>query len=399
MSDIMATVKYDYGTELIYVNTKRNKSIAIDTIHISTFVIDHDYLGNNMPVILMNLSLDKAVVDDMILYQNDSIFIFTLYKTNTLATLNLEEECFKKKFVYFLPDTLNPKDSIDYTDASSDETKGATFRNVSIGLICVDHLNYNKKNINAILNNTNMYDAVKYCMSSIPNIVIEPFTYNKTFQQLIIPSIDSLSKAIEYLNRQSVFYNTLYRYYNDFNCTYLISSSGNAILKNGDRYSTVNINIKDLSENESLDEGLIINKTKGIYQMLVNYLDTTVYDRSITNKSKNTLKGMTSTGGAIRTLNNEPSFMTNKISTIRLENDNEGLIDNVASSQRNVFVTLKKENVDSDAFVLNRKYNISHIDKYRDLDGTYLLVRKREFYARADESFGMSITLNFEKIK
>ena len=69
--------------------------------------------------------------------------------------------------------------------------------------------------------------------------------------------------------------------------------------------------------------------------------------------------------------------------------------DNDAS---NVFIYLIKDDLDTDVFTINKKYNIYNIDRYKDTDGVYLLFRKREIYNREDENlFGMTMVLNFRK--
>ena len=42
-------------------------------------------------------------------------------------------------------------------------------------------------------------------------------------EQLIIPPLETVSKALEYLNRMSAFYDTKFRYFLDYDTGYLLS--------------------------------------------------------------------------------------------------------------------------------------------------------------------------------
>lgn len=402
MADKVVTYKYKYKTELFFVNTAKNKteSISIDYENIKTFTIDHNFESNNMPTIYMTLGLDKALIDKIILNCNSSLFTFALYKIDVLNEDEIESECFRDKFTYFLPDDVNKNDKLDYDDNNIDETYGSTFKEITIGLMSIRNINDNKKAIETTIRNTTMYDAVKYLLLHMNNVLIEPFNYNDTFSQLIIPSKDSVSKELAYLNDYRVFYKTPYRFYMDFDCTYLLSSSGKGVERNRDKYNNVIIDIREIVDDDANDPGIMINKTTGNYNMVVSYLNTTVYDNTIVNKSKTEIRGITSNGSSKQSLSNIADYSTSKTSTVRLNNDNENMLENIVNDNEasNVFIYMIKDDVDTDVFTINKKYNINNIDRYKDHDGIYLLSRKREIYNREDENlFGMTMVLNFRK--
>ena len=94
-----------------------------------------------------------------------------------------------------------------------------------------------------VAKNVTMYDIVKYNTSHINNLIIEPFSYNDIFDQFILPPHDSLNKTLQFLNNQRVFYSTPYRYYKDFDYTYIVSSAGNLTERQGDPYGSIIISI------------------------------------------------------------------------------------------------------------------------------------------------------------
>ena len=145
---------------------------------------------------------------------------------------------------------------------------------------------------------------------------------------------------------------------------------------------------------------MITNKSNQSYEIIVNSLDTSVYDNSISNKSRNAVKGITSTGSYTEQLKNNALYSTEKINNVRLNNDNEHMMENIIHdyNSSNVFINICKNNLDTNIFTLNKRISINNIDRYAENNGNYLLSRKREIYIREDDTFNMQMVLNLRKI-
>jgi hypothetical protein len=260
-------------------------------------------------------------------------------------------------------------------------------------------LNRNKRHIELTANNNTIFDCVKYITSEFKNMIIEPFAINDVFKQIIIPSQDSVNAALKFLNSYRVFYYSPYRYYQDFNFTYIISSSGMAISRNDESFSNVYVNIEDVDLSSADDEGIIENKTTGSYEVLVSYADATVYDNTIPNKSRNKLRGISSSGAVEKTLQMSSSYSNDRTKTIRLNNDNDNMIYNLEAEANNndTFIFFTKNDLDMDVFTINKRITVSNIPRYKDKDGTYLLSRKRELLVRESDSFILSTMINLKK--
>lgn len=401
MSDKITACEYKYKVDLTYLNLSNNVSRKIDTELVKNIVIDHNYNVNNMPIIYVSLALDKDLIDDMIINEKNAVIIFGLYKYDIIPDNALEIECFKKKFTYFLPKKLNPNNDIDYNEINEEETLESTHVQVSLGLMCVDHINDNKKSFNNTIKNTTMYDYVKYITSHIKNLIIEPFNYNEKFNQLIVPITNSVSSTLSYLNDFRVFYNSPYRYYLDFNYAYIISSNGYAITRNDELIDTIIIDIRDIFDEDAYDPGMVVNNTKSFYKIPVSYQNANVYDNQIISKSKTVLEGYTSTDTIQKTLSKQDLYGTEKIDSIRMNNENIHMIDNIHFQYEldNVFISVVKTGLDTDVFSINKRYMINNINRYKEHNGTYILTRKREVYMREDtENFILSTVLNFNKV-
>ena len=400
VSGIKALASYRYTVSMKYLNTKQNTSTEIKTECIKSLIIDHNYDRNSMPVIYINLRLDKALVDDMIKNQNENLMILSVSKFDNNTELKLEVECFNKKCIYFLTDDVNKMDPIDYNDETEEYMKGDTFTKLTIGLLVLEHVNDNKTLCEISTKKATNYDIVKYLTSHMKDLIIEPFSYNDEFEQFILPPKDSVNKALKFLNNHRVFYSTPYRYYQDFNHTYIISSSGKEIKRKDELYSTVVITIRDVDDVAANDTGVVINRSNGTYEVYVSYANAEVYDNTLINKSKNKLRGITSSGTNEKSLLNTASYSKDKYSLERLNNDNEHMIENIEakSNTENFIVYFSKNDLDSDLFTINKRISIHNIQRYQEFNGNYLLYRKREIYLREDQTFVMNSMINLKRI-
>lgn len=392
--------QYKYTVSMVYLDQVRNKSKTIKTEAIKFIVIDHNYLKNSMPIVYVNLKLDKKLLDDMKLNCNKNLIVLAINKYDDLTNEKQEIECFRKKFIYFIPNDANTNDPIDYNDATTDEHLGNTYESVQIGLMCLDHINNNKKNFKFSMQNVTISEPVKQVMDHFPNTIIETIGDPTVLKQLTVPQKDSVRQMLDALNDVRVFYSTPYIYYQDFTNTYLISSSGKAIPKQGELYSSVIFEVEDVTSKRANEIGIINNKSSQTYQIPVSYVNTDIYDNTIANKSQTELIGMTSSGSSSAKLKNQASYSKNKTSTIRLNNDNEGMLDNIKAQKDmdSFMIAIQKTDLDTDVLSLNKRITIHHIDRYKEHNGDYLMFKKQEMYLREDSSFIMSTKVCLKEI-
>ena len=400
-NNIRTLTAYRYIITLDYLDIDKNKvTTRIKNESLKSLIIDHNYDANCMPVMYANLSLDRSLIDDMIKNQNRNLIIITMNKYDKNAEIHYGTLCFRKKFIYFLPDNVNRMDPVDYNENTEEQMKGDTYTSITLGLLALDHVNNNKTLCEVTTKNATNYDMVKYITSHMKNLFIEPFSYNDTFEQFVLPPKDSVNKALRFLNDQRVFYSTPYRYYQDFNHTYIISSSGKEIKRTDETYSTIVVNIRDIDDVGANDTGVVVNRSNETYEVYVSYANTQVYDNTLINKSKNKVRGITSSGSSDISLLNTSSYSTDKYSLERLNNDNVHMIENLEAkaNSENFIVYFSKNDLDTDLFTINKRISINNIQRYQEFNGNYLLYRKREIYLREDQTFVMSSMINLKRI-
>ncbi len=73
---------YSYNMRLFFNNAKDNSSTEIPEENISSILIDKNYEDLNQPVIILSVSLNKKLLDEMIRTQEDSLLSLQIFKKN-----------------------------------------------------------------------------------------------------------------------------------------------------------------------------------------------------------------------------------------------------------------------------------------------------------------------------
>lgn len=285
---------YRYKISMSYYNTLNSKTIDIRVESIKSFCIEKDYDKMNMPIAFMELVLDKNLVDDIILNAKDNLFNIFVYNFADEGD-QYSKKVFQGQFTYFLQDDINYNKDLDYTEAEKELNDGIErndkYRTILLGLMMKSNLDDNKKVVNDIAYNTSMVNIVAAITSDI-SILIEPFAYNNTIEQLIIPPLETLSKALEYLNKISVFYDTKYRFFLDYDIAYLLSSSGDAVKKSDEKYSSILIDIRNVISEDAFEEGMKEDEEQDCYVIPISTTDTVYQTNNITDKDFNNIQAI-----------------------------------------------------------------------------------------------------------
>ena len=184
---------YKYYATLKFV--VENEVYDIDDISIKTIVIDNNYDELNMPMIFITLGLYKSMANKMILNQQEGTFILDIKRCVANSDMpELFSDYINDKFIYFIAGEVDQGIDVDIkkSEAQEDDTI------VTVGLLCLDHVHKNKKTINGIVNG-NLSSLMYYATSHLP-ILIEPPKNNVTFENRILPPMNSVAKTLNYLN-------------------------------------------------------------------------------------------------------------------------------------------------------------------------------------------------------
>ena len=393
--------QYNYKIVLKYINST-NIEVEIDSTQIQYILIDKDFENINMPVITIFGSIEKNILDDMIRHSNDNLVTLGIYKyDNTNQNDNITEKYFNDKFIYMLNEDLSRTDKLDNPQGIDSKTGNRQYREVTIFLIQQNAINNNRQTINGVYHNASMNSLILQSTNYLGNMLLEPIKYDTRFDQVIIPPIDSISNYIRYLNDNlGVFYDSPYRFFIDFDTTYLVSSSGNAIRARNQYIYTIVIDIREIDSNISEEPGAYVDLKSGKYTIGIDASKVEYVKNNVTNKIVNKITVINSKGDVFeQDIEDNKAKVTSTINQImNISNNDQNVINNISYSveSANITITIVKNDLDASLFTLNKEYIIN--DPVHDsYAGHYILLQVKQLFIKQNENFIMSTVLKFKK--
>ena len=393
--------QYNYKIVLKYINST-DIEVEIDSTQIQYILIDKDFENINMPVITIFGSIEKNILDDMIRHSNDNLVTLGIYKyDNTNQNDNITEKYFNDKFIYMLNEDLSRTDKLDNPQGIDSKTGNRQYREVTIFLIQQNAINNNRQTINGVYHNASMNSLILQSTNYLGNMLLEPIKYDTRFDQVIIPPIDSISNYIRYLNDNlGVFYDSPYRFFIDFDTTYLVSSSGNAIRARNQYIYTIVIDIREIDSNISEEPGAYVDLKSGKYTIGIDASKVEYVKNNVTNKIVNKVTVINSKGDVFeQDIEDNKAKVTSTINQImNISNNDQNVINNISYSveSANVTITIVKNDLDASLFTLNKEYIIN--DPVHDsYAGHYILLQVKQLFIKQNENFIMSTVLKFKK--
>ena len=325
--------QYNYKIVLKYINST-NIEVEIDSTQIQYILIDKDFENINMPVITIFGSIEKNILDDMIRHSNDNLVTLGIYKyDNTNQNDNITEKYFNDKFIYMLNEDLSRTDKLDNPQGIDSKTGNRQYREVTIFLIQQNAINNNRQTINGVYHNASMNSLILQSTNYLGNMLLEPIKYDTRFDQVIIPPIDSISNYIRYLNDNlGVFYDSPYRFFIDFDTTYLVSSSGNAIRARNQYIYTIVIDIREIDSNISEEPGAYVDLKSGKYTIGIDASKVEYVKNNVTNKMVNKVTVINSKGDVFeQDIEDNKAKVTSTINQImNISNNDQNVINNIS---------------------------------------------------------------------
>ena len=394
---------YKYSASLRFVLGQ--ESYEIDSLYIKSIAIDSDYKNTNMPMVFVTASIRDSIIDKMVNNQDTGMVIMDIRRANANSDMpDLFVEYINDTFSYFISEDYNKDDLIDTKFEEFDDNPNADRSSiVSIGLLSLNHINKNKKPINGVVNG-DLMSIIYYTLQDMP-VLIEPLAKSVQISNMFIPPMNSIAKTLKYLNSLNAFYNTPYRFFIDFNCTYLLSSSGDIVRKKDEKISSVSISLHPETDVTSRLKGMITDDIQATYKIDIDGADCELVDNNYTTTKSYSKISAAYTSGQTKegNLANKPkkSVIVDKTKFIRIANDNSRLLDNIISeSDSCVRLLVQKTDIDSSVLTMNKEYNITADELYKTdkYNGKYILTRKRDLYIREGELFVLNTMLLLEKV-
>jgi len=396
----MISNTYRYTISMNWVNGE--ETIPIQQNRISSLVIDYDYERANMPVMMITMKLSRNFIDKIILNKVKSKFFVSIDKFKE-DNIDFKKKYIRGEFIYFISKDINYSKNIDYTTSTNvDSTEEDKAYKVTIGLFNIEFINSNKQTINAIYKDATRSEII-LLNTRHANLIMEPFSNDIRYDEILIPPVNSISQLLKYLNNINSLYDTPYRYFIDFDENiYLMSSKGNPIATNTDNNTDVNIRIKDPRYLDSKVQGIIYDESANSHILDVSAENTKVKINNAQDKLYNRIITIDGNGNTQRIdldINRDPAIKDLDL-FIKINNLNANAINIIKkeSEKSSINVLINKSNIDSSAFTMNKRYYINHFDSYKNLNGNYIINDKKEIFVLNGDSFKINIVCNFYKI-
>lgn len=384
---------YKYNIQLTYM--KDDIEINLDYKNILTMAIDYNYEKKNMPTLLIRVGIDKSIIDHMISNKNNTI-ILSITKFKESNGIHIRKPVIKSEFFYFLDNNMSFTDDIDYGNKENKENKDI-YKIISLGLIQKDIVLNNKTLINTVYKDTHLLDIICDVFKE-KNLVIEPFVNNDDVKCLIVPPMETVSKFLTYLDDRYTFYNTPYRFFYDFNKTYLLSSSGKGVPVKNEKYNAIFIYVDNTITNKSKFDGMKEDSELKAYMINVDAAAINISVDKATTISYNQIIGVNSEG-EYQSVNINSNLDGDRYKVTRLSNERFDVLDNLKNEleSNNIVINIIKGELDSTVFTLNKEYYIKNYNKLADKNGKFLLSAKKEIYIKESEYFNMTTILTLKK--
>lgn len=265
-------MRYIYEIEMKWVNEngdEKQDEFTIPSVNIISLMMESDFEHALYPVLFAKLNIDKNYIDKMILNGKTGRIYMDIYKKKSLDDPTSTEPVprlrtqYYGKMQYFFDKDINYNKEIDYGNDINKDRKDIN-EDFIIGLIFDDCIRYNDQTNNTTIVNSTPFNAILSFMQDVP-VLIEPFTYNETIEQIIVPPQESLYKTVDFFNSNKVLYDTPYRFFIDPDCVYLISSAGTGIRKVGEQYDTMTFTIHPVNEEAAMSRGMSTDSENGTY--------------------------------------------------------------------------------------------------------------------------------------
>lgn len=370
---------------------------------INSIIMDYRYDSKNMPGIYVALRLPADLYNKMVLNVETGLLSFRLYKFNTQVKAPVIEPYVEDRFIYIIQSDPNYNSALDKSskdNKSSLVSDNDSYMEGHIGLISLNLLEQNAVLVNDIIKNSNLASIVhKY--TNHMTMCIEPFDNNNMIDQFIIPPINTVTGLLSYLNTNFSFYKSGYRYFRDFNRTYLLSTRGNPVDDGQYEYNSIIIYICDPTDEKGNSASIELDPANRAYIIYVNANNITITHNRTAAKRYNTLMGVDTLGNVNQFDLDIPSYAeaTKKYMFERLPNDNVDYSVNTKNKLESgaYFISVVKNEIDTSLISPNKQFHIKSHDMNREYDGKYVLSSKKEIYYRTTSTYVSTISFTLRR--
>lgn len=393
MSTNANNLEFYYNFTLSYVLD--GKEHNIDSSSILNVLVDSDYDNKNMPIVYLIMKLDTDIYNMVI--DNDTTGRFSMSCRKYKTIYALKRDVFKGLFEYFIPADRNSRIQTS-SDNTTSTNSSNSYKKIVVGLMSADIINANKVPFNEVFSDTNSVSLADAATKHM-QMVFEPFVNNYKITEFVVPPIGTVAEFLDYLNYYYPFYPTDYRYFIDFNFTYLLSRSGTYVDPKDGTYKRLNIKISSTELTSEADKGVIVDDTNQIYQINAYVHRTRLKVNRYSQASLSVIKGIDSEGNTLED-NLDLDSMDAKI---KYQYQRVANLDAVTVLTSNiekgaVILEVTKQNMDTTIITPNKIYQVRNSEGNTEYDGAYILSKKQDLFKPSYAGFESYSTMTLTRI-
>lgn len=389
---------------------KIEASFLVDSIEtkvltesIQSFIGKYDYETKQMPIIYLSVKLQDFIYDRMVKNIDNGSIILSVYKyMRNDSKISQKQLYFRRTFSYFIPENITYNEKKILNNSTMLEEKDRSYRVYTLGLFDMDIVNKNGTYINKLFKNSDMQSIVHFCTSHMGNILIEPFKDNQKLDFCFVPPNMTINRLLNYLNSVHTFYNTGYRYFNDFNRSYLLSTMGNPIGSNTDEFDTVIIHIMETEEYNTKLLSMEVDRTQNAYIIYIDKDRISLNIDHMNDKKYQKILTIDPFGNKVERELNIPKNEngTEKTRISRSLCSNLDYIDTIKESIENnsIIINIIKSEIDNSILTPNKEYLIKNIGPFKKYNGKYMLAYKKEVLVQESDDYISNTLFGLRKV-
>lgn len=386
----MARQAYKARVQLALVKDD-GEQVTLNHMLVKYIMIEYLYQQRHMPVIYMSLAVTEDLYSLIVENEKTAKMLLTIQKYNVLSDNSLSRIMIKDKFTY-IPSTSNPNYTEELDEDSNSDHTG--YRTLTMALLSMDLMNNSKTSFNGIYSKIDENTLILKALEGL-KCVVKPTLYNPTFDTIVIPPVTSRNDLLKFFFQKNPFYDTEYEFFMDFDKSYLVDWSGEAVSANDGEPDNVIISIQPVTSPYAYAEG--IEKVDDGYMMYINPANTNLNLDKTSDNTANQLVFVDDFGDVTYADLNVNNAKGSSVKKTFRRGGNANLYKNIYESN-SIVIEVSKENVDTDIFTPNKSFKLKNYKGYEEYDGDYSMIAKVQVIKNIDGEFGLAMLIWLRKI-
>lgn len=395
-SNVITTPRLSYKTQINVQYSPDNGVTVqnIDPIYIKYVLHEYMYDDVQMPGMIMSLTVPDSLYTLILDNKSTGFFRVTII-LYPIETQNIIQRVILDKLFTYTSSSDNPNYAQTISD-TGDEYYNNAYRSLTVGLTDPELDNMARISYNGIKNNIDTTTILGNAIENTRMPIVELPKYNDIFETFIIPPLTTRMQLIQYLYDKKAFYDTKFRFFMDYDKTYLLSRSGNPISTGEGIPEHIIIDIKSLTSDDVFLDGMEIRD--GSYYIYVNPAMSNIIQQQNTEKVANQLITVSDDGTTNTTNLVINATINNESKPIYIRDDDATVYQN-ALEEDTLGIQIVKQNVDPTIFTINKSVTINNFGKYVGYNGQYLISSRRDLYKNlSGGEFSVTTVLTLRKI-